>query len=143
MNIREVARNACANLRVNFLMLNVNLKSSTHASTQKRFVCQKNPSRIGFKRKRFWPFLQYLSEIHQSAKLFPSINSQVNGKCLKGLFHEEVVASLKNLPVKVTLVCGRKCNGPSPIRGTIVDNVDPSHSEKAFESRVRGKCLLD
>lgn len=62
---------------------------------------------------------------------------QVNDKCLKGLFHEEVVKSLKELPVNVCLVCARKVTGPSPLRGTIVDNVDPGHSEQAFASRVR------
>ena len=61
---------------------------------------------------------------------------QVNGKCLKGLFHEAVVRSLKNLPVRVQLVCARKATGPSPIRGTIVDNVDTGRSEQAFASRV-------
>ena len=62
---------------------------------------------------------------------------QVNGKCLKGLFHEEVVRTLKELPVEVCLVCARKVTGPSPLRGTIVDNVDPGRSEQAFASRVR------
>ena len=62
---------------------------------------------------------------------------QVNGTCLKGLFHEEVVKSLKELPVEVCLVCARKVTGPSPLRGTIVDNVDPGRSEQAFASRVR------
>ncbi len=62
---------------------------------------------------------------------------QVNGKSLKGLFHEEVVRSLKELPVEVTLVCARKITGPSPLRGTIVDNMDPGRSESAFASRVR------
>ena len=31
--------------------------------------------------------------------------------------------SLKELPVDVCLVCARKVTGPSPLRGTIVDNV--------------------
>jgi hypothetical protein len=63
---------------------------------------------------------------------------QVNSKCLKGLFHEEIVSSLKNLPVEVCLVCARKSesSGGSPIRGTIVDNVNMGKSEKAFASRV-------
>ena len=64
------------------------------------------------------------------------ISFQVNGKCLKGLFHEEVVRTLKELPVNVCLVCARKVTGPSPLRGTIVDNVDPGRSEQAFASRV-------
>ena len=67
----------------------------------------------------------------------------MNGKCLKGLFHEEVVRSLKELPVEVCLVCARKVTGPSPLRGTIVDNVDTGRSEQAFASRVRNflKCI--
>ena len=60
----------------------------------------------------------------------------MNRKCLKGLFHEEVVRSLKELPVNVCLVCARKVTGPSPLRGTIVDNVDTGRSEQAFASRV-------
>lgn len=61
----------------------------------------------------------------------------MNGKCLKGLFHDEVVRSLKHLPARVQLVCARKATGPSPLRGTIVDNVDTGRSEQAFASRVR------
>lgn len=67
---------------------------------------------------------------------------QVNVKTLKGLFHQEVVSSLKNLPAKVTLVCARKANGNSPIRGTIVDNVDTGKSEQAFASRVSFYAVL-
>ena len=67
---------------------------------------------------------------------------QVNGKCLKGLFHEEVVRSLKELPVNVCLVCVRKVTGPSPLRGTIVDNVDTGRSEQAFASRVRNLLFI-
>ena len=36
----------------------------------------------------------------------------------------------------VCIVCARKVTGPSPLRGTIVDNVDPGRSEQAFASRV-------
>ncbi len=62
---------------------------------------------------------------------------QVNNKCLKGLYHEEIVSSLKNLPLEVWLVCARKSTpGTSPIRGTIVNNVDTGKSEAAFASRV-------
>ena len=43
---------------------------------------------------------------------------------------------LKNLPTVVQLICARKSTGPSPLRGTIVDNVDTGRSEKAFNSRV-------
>ena len=32
---------------------------------------------------------------------------QVNNKLLMGLFHEEIVASLRNLPLEVCLVCAR------------------------------------
>nr|XP_040570229.1 multiple PDZ domain protein-like isoform X2 [Lepeophtheirus salmonis] len=61
---------------------------------------------------------------------------EVNGKSLKGLFHEEVVKTLKELPLNVCLICARKIfNGPSPIRGTIVGNVDTGRSKKAFQSR--------
>ena len=66
----------------------------------------------------------------------------MNGKCLKGLFHEEVVRSLKELPDNVCLVCARKVTGPSPLRGTIVDNVDTGKSEQAFASRVRNYVIL-
>lgn len=63
--------------------------------------------------------------------------------------------SLKSLPREVRLICARRRRrrqlvanssgeeggeGPcSPIRGTIVDNVDTGRSEKAFASRVRKK----
>ena len=59
-----------------------------------------------------------------------------------GLFHEEVVRSLKELPDNVCLVCARKVTGPSPLRGTIVDNVDTGKSEQAFASRVRNCITL-
>ncbi len=60
----------------------------------------------------------------------------MNGKSLKGLFHEDVVRSLRELPEEVCIVCARKATGPSPLRGTIVDNVDPGRSKLAFASRV-------
>ena len=62
---------------------------------------------------------------------------QANGLDLKGNFHDNVVRILKELPIDVCLVCARKSTGnPSPLRGTIVDNVDTGKSEKAFASRV-------
>ena len=60
----------------------------------------------------------------------------MNGKSLKGLFHEDVVRSLRELPEEVCIVCARKASGPSPLRGTIVDNVDTGKSQQAFASRV-------
>ena len=61
---------------------------------------------------------------------------EVNGKSLKGLFHEDVVKTLKQLPIQVSIVCGRrKSLGPSPLRGTIVNNVDTGQSKTAFASR--------
>ena len=44
--------------------------------------------------------------------------------------------------MEVCLVCARKVTGPSPLRGTIVDNVDPGRSEQAFASRVRNYFLM-
>ena len=74
---------------------------------------------------------------------------QVNDNRLKDLFHEEVVSNLRQLPApSVTLVCARRKVGgggddndeqvfsPSPIRGTIVNNVDTGKSRQAFASRV-------
>ena len=73
---------------------------------------------------------------------------QVNDKRLKDLFHEEVVSNLRQLPApSVSLVCARRKGGdggdddeqvfsPSPIRGTIVNNVDTGKSRQAFASRV-------
>ena len=66
---------------------------------------------------------------------------QVNNKFLKGLFHEEIVASLRNLPLEVCLVCARRVTPKTStedmaLRGTIVDNMDVGRTEKAFASRV-------
>ena len=61
---------------------------------------------------------------------------------LKGNFHDNVVKILRELPDQVCLVCARKSSGPSPLRGTIVDNVDTGKSEKAFASRVRDICQV-
>ena len=61
---------------------------------------------------------------------------KVNGQSLAGLFHHDVVKCLKELPLDVCIVCGRRISGPSPLRGTIVNNVDPGRSEQAFASRV-------
>ena len=62
---------------------------------------------------------------------------------LKGNFHDNVVKILRELPDQVCLVCARKSSGPSPLRGTIVDNVDTGKSEKAFASRVRDIYVFD
>ena len=43
---------------------------------------------------------------------------------------------LKELPLEVCIVCARRTSGPSPLRGTIVNNVDPGRSKQAFASRV-------
>ena len=58
-----------------------------------------------------------------------------------GLFHEEIVASLKNLPLEVCLVCARRVTPKTStedmsLRGTIVDNMAVGRTEKAFASRV-------
>ena len=63
-------------------------------------------------------------------------SSQVNDRSLAGLFHHDVVKCLKELPLDVCIVCARRISGPSPLRGTIVNNVDPGKSEQAFASRV-------
>ena len=68
--------------------------------------------------------------------------TQANGLDLKGNFHDNVVRILKELPARVCLVCARKITGSSPMRGTIVDNVDTGKSEKAFASRVSVPHLL-
>ena len=65
----------------------------------------------------------------------------MNNKLLKGLFHEEIVASLRNLPLDVCLVCARRITPKTStediaLRGTIVDNMDVGRTEKAFASRV-------
>ena len=61
---------------------------------------------------------------------------KVNGRNLAGLFHHDVVKCLKELPLDVCIVCARRTSGPSPLRGTIVNNVDPGKSKQAFASRV-------
>ena len=80
---------------------------------------------------------------------------QVNEKCLKDLFHDEVVSILKGIQSEssssrnnpllpstntTTLVCCRRIplysGEPTPVRGTIVNNVDVGTSRKAFDSRV-------
>ena len=65
----------------------------------------------------------------------------MNNKFLWGLFHEEIVASLRNLPLEVCLVCARRVTPKTStedmaLRGTIVDNMDVGRTEKAFASRV-------
>ena len=66
---------------------------------------------------------------------------QVNNKLLMGLFHEEIVASLRNLPLEVCLVCARRVTPKTStedmsLRGTIVDNMHVGRTERAFASRV-------
>ena len=58
-----------------------------------------------------------------------------------GLFHEEIVASLRNLPLEVCLVCARRVTPKTStedmsLRGTIVDNMHVGRTERAFASRV-------
>ena len=67
---------------------------------------------------------------------------KANGLDLKGNFHDNVVRILRELPNEVCLVCARKPTGPSPLRGTIVNNVDTGKSEKAFASRVSFKSTI-
>ena len=38
--------------------------------------------------------------------------------------------------VFVTLVCSRRVSGPSPLHGTIVNNVDVDKNKQAFNTRV-------
>ena len=64
------------------------------------------------------------------------LSPQVNGKSFQGLFHDEVVRILREVSGDVCIVCSRKSTGPSPLRGTIVDNVDTGKSVLAFASRV-------
>ena len=63
---------------------------------------------------------------------------QVNGIDLTGMFHQEVVSTLKEVGVSVVLVCSRRVSGPSPLHGTIVNNVDTDSSKQAFNTRVGG-----
>ena len=67
---------------------------------------------------------------------------KVNGRNLAGLFHHDVVKCLKELPLDVCIVCARRTSGPSPLRGTIVNNVDPGKSKQAFASRVSFYYLI-
>ena len=66
------------------------------------------------------------------------------------MYHEEVVNVLKEVspemigPLKnsfqlgsnVVLVCSRRMCGPSPLHGTIVNNVETARSKQAFNTRV-------
>ena len=81
---------------------------------------------------------------------------QVNGITLKGLYHEEVVNVLKEVspvligPLKdsfqlgsnVVLVCSRRMCGPSPLHGTIVNNVETARSKQAFNTRVSSLDII-
>ena len=76
-----------------------------------------------------------------NACLSPPFALQVNNKLLMGLFHEEIVASLRNLPLEVCLVCARRVTPKTStedmsLRGTIVDNMHVGRTERAFASRV-------
>ena len=61
---------------------------------------------------------------------------EVNGIDLTGMFHQEVVSTLKTVGLVVILVCSRRVSGPSPLHGTIVNNVDTDCSKQAFNTRV-------
>ena len=52
------------------------------------------------------------------------------------MFHQEVVSTLKEVGLRVVLVCSRRVSGPSPLHGTIVNNVDTDSSKQAFNTRV-------
>ena len=62
---------------------------------------------------------------------------QVNGINLTIMFHQEVVKTLQEVGVSVILVCSRRICGPSPLHGTIVNNVETDCSKQAFNTRVR------
>ena len=61
---------------------------------------------------------------------------EVNGIDLTGMFHQEVVSTLKSVGLAVVLVCSRRVTGPSPLHGTIVNNVETDSSKQAFNTRV-------
>lgn len=61
---------------------------------------------------------------------------EVNGIDLTGMFHQEVVSTLKTVGLVVILVCSRRVSGPSPLHGTIVNNVETDCSKQAFNTRV-------
>ena len=61
---------------------------------------------------------------------------EVNGIDLTGMFHQEVVSTLKTVGLAVVLVCSRRVSGPSPLHGTIVNNVETDCSKQAFNTRV-------
>ena len=61
---------------------------------------------------------------------------QVNGINLTIMFHQEVVKTLQEVGVSVILVCSRRICGPSPLHGTIVNNVETDCSKQAFNTRV-------
>ena len=65
---------------------------------------------------------------------------EVNGIDLTGMFHQEVVSTLKTVGVAVVLVCSRRVSGPSPLHGTIVNNVETDCSKQAFNTRVSLPC---
>ena len=53
------------------------------------------------------------------------------------MFHQEVVKTLQEVGISVILVCSRRICGPSPLHGTIVNNVETDCSKQAFNTRVR------
>ncbi len=63
---------------------------------------------------------------------------EVNGRQLRDLFHDEVVALLRTMQTAdiVTIVAVSTLAKDNNIRGTIVDNVGVGSSENAFASRV-------
>ena len=48
---------------------------------------------------------------------------------------QEIIITVK-VGVFVTLVCSRRVSGPSPLHGTIVNNVDIDRNKQAFNTRV-------
>ena len=57
---------------------------------------------------------------------------QVNGYRLLGINHMEVVTVLKELPIKVRMVCGRNIASQDPLCP-----IDTAQHHAAFQSRVR------
>ena len=52
------------------------------------------------------------------------------------MFHQDVVKTLQDVGTDVVLVCSRRICGPSPLHGTIVNNVETDRSKQAFNTRV-------
>ena len=60
----------------------------------------------------------------------------MNGINLTEMFHQDVVKTLQDVGIDVVLVCSRRICGPSPLHGTIVNNVETDRSKQAFNTRV-------